>query len=42
MLEAITVGSVSTTIGRNWAAGALVCSGTDTAPIGINAMSMIV
>ncbi|CFE39423.1 Uncharacterised protein [Mycobacterium tuberculosis] len=42
MLVAIIVGSVSVTIGRNPVTGALVCSGTDTAPNRISAMSMVV
>ena len=35
----MTVGSVSATIGRSCATGALVCSGTETAPRPISAMS---
>jgi hypothetical protein len=41
-LAAITVGSVSATIGCSWASAALVCSGTATAPIWASAMSMVV
>jgi hypothetical protein len=42
MLEAMTVGSVSVTIGRSEVIGALVCSGTETAPSGMVAMSTTV
>jgi hypothetical protein len=38
---AITLGSVSTTMGCNWLTGALVCSGTDTAPTETNATSTV-
>ncbi len=41
-LAAITLGSVSVTIGCSWVIAALVCSGTDTAPIMPSAMSMVV
>ena len=41
MLEANTRGSVSMTMGRSWLTGALVWSGTDTAPNWTNAMSTV-
>ena len=41
-LAAITFGSVSATMGRSCVTGALVCSGTHTAPVRTNATSMIV
>ena len=41
-LAAITVGSVSVTIGCSWVIAALVCSGTATAPIRPSATSMVV
>ena len=40
-LAAITVGSVSVMIGCSEVSDALVCSGTDTAPIVASAMSMV-
>ena len=39
---AMTLGSVSVTIGCSWAIAALVCSGTDTTPIWPSATSMVV